>query len=144
MKKIVKCDTADYNSLLKIWERSVLATHYFLTEDIIAEIKDALIPHYFPNVDLYAIDENGSLAGFVGLANDNIEMLFIDCNKQGRGLGSMLIEFAKAHGAKFVDVNEQNPTALEFYDAKGFCITGRDECDEAGRPFPILHLSLVK
>ena len=95
MKKIVKCDTADYNSLLKIWERSVLATHYFLTEDIIAEIKDALIPHYFPNVDLYAIDENGSLAGFVGLANDNIEMLFIDCNKQGRGLGSMLIEFAK-------------------------------------------------
>ncbi|MBD5359047.1 MAG: GNAT family N-acetyltransferase, partial [Bacteroides sp.] len=41
-----------------------------------------------------------------------------------------------------VDVNEQNISALNFYLAKGFKVTGRDETDEAGRPYPILHLSL--
>ena len=71
-------------------------------------------------------------------------MLFIDSNRRGRGrgYGSALIEFAKQHGATKVDVNEQNPSALNFYKAKGFRINGRDETDDAGRPYPILHLSL--
>ena len=47
-----------------------------------------------------------------------------------------------ALGADCVDVNEQNPLALGFYESKGFHIVGRDDRDEAGRPFPILHLSL--
>ncbi|MBD5243790.1 MAG: GNAT family N-acetyltransferase, partial [Barnesiella sp.] len=33
-------------------------------------------------------------------------------------------------------------SALNFYQARGFRIIGRDETDEAGRPYPILHLSL--
>jgi len=53
-----------------------------------------------------------------------------------------LIEFAKQRGVTKVDVNEQNPSALNFYKAKGFRVISRDETDDAGRPYPILHLSL--
>ena len=142
MQKIVKCNKEDYATLSAIWERSVRATHDFLNEDTITEIKAALMPTYFPNVELYAMSHNGSLTGFIGLRNDMIEMLFIDSHSRGQGYGSSLIEFALDRGVTKVDVNEQNPRALAFYQAKGFKIIGRDSYDEAGRPYPILHLSL--
>lgn len=139
---IVKCSSGDYGTLAEIWERSVRATHDFLDETVIREIRAALIPDYFPNVEIYAISVNDSLVGFIGLREDMIEMLFIDSNVRGRGYGSSLIEFAKGRGVTKVDVNEQNPSALAFYQSKGFRIIGRDATDDAGRPYPILHLSL--
>lgn len=142
MHRIVKCNKEDYMTLADIWERSVRATHKFLDEEAIAEIKAALIPDYFPNVELYAVSDNDSIVGFIGLREKMIEMLFIDSDNRGRGSGSSLIRFAKDQGATKVDVNEQNPLALAFYQAKGFRITGRDNTDDAGRPYPILHLSL--
>lgn len=140
--EIVRCNEEDYETLAGIWERSVMATHNFLKNEDFNEIKAALIPHYFPNVDLYAIDDNGVYAGFIGLSPDSIEMLFIDSDRRGLGYGSALIEYAKQRGATKVDVNEHNLSALNFYKAKGFRIIGRDETDDAGRPYPILHLSL--
>lgn len=143
MLRIVKCDRDDYEMLVGIWERAVRATHHFLDELAIDEIKAALIPDYFPNVELWAVADDEAVAGFIGLGGDMIEMLFIDSDRMGRGFGSALIDFAQKRGITKVDVNEQNPSALAFYQAKGFRVTGRDETDEAGRPYPILHLSLL-
>lgn len=140
--EIVRCNEKDYETLAGIWERSVMATHDFLKEEDFNEIKAALIPYYFPNVDLYAIADNGWYSGFIGLSLTSIEMLFIDSDRRGQGYGSALIEFAKQRGATKVDVNEQNPSALNFYKARGFRVISRDETDETGRPYPILHLSL--
>lgn len=140
--EIVGCNETDYETLAGIWERSVMATHNFLKNEDFNEIKAALVPDYFPNVDLYAIADNGAYAGFIGLSPGSIEMLFIDSAHRGHGYGSALVEFAKQRGATKVDVNEQNPSALNFYKAKGFRIIGRDENDDADRPYPILHLSL--
>lgn len=140
--EIVRCNEKDYETLAGIWERSVMATHSFLKEEDFFEIKAALIPDYLPNVDLYAIADNGVYAGFIGLSWDSIEMLFIDSDRRGQGYGSALIEFAKQRGATKVDVNEHNQSALNFYKAKGFRVISRDETDDAGRPYPILHLSL--
>lgn len=140
--KINRCGKDDYMILAGIWERSVRTTHNFLKEKDINEIKSALIPVYFPNVDLYAVSVNDTIVGFIGLSADKIEMLFIDNDSRGQGYGSVLIEFAKRQGATKVDVNEQNQSAHAFYKAKGFTIIGRDKTDEAGRPYPVLHLSL--
>lgn len=142
MSEIVKCNEADYETLAEIWERSVRATHSFLKEEDFNGIKSALIPDYFPNVELYAVVDNGVYTGFIGLSRDTIEMLFIDSDYLGHGYGSVLMDFAKQRGATRVDVNEQNTSALNFYKAKGFHVIARDKTDEAGRPYPILHLSL--
>lgn len=140
--EIVRCNEEDYETLAGIWERSVMATHNFLKNEDFTEIKAALIPDYFLNVDLYAIADNGVYGGFIGLSPGSIEILFIDSDCRGQGYGSALIEFAKQRGATKVDVNEQNPSALDFYKAKGFRVIGRDETDDAGRQYPMLHLSL--
>jgi putative acetyltransferase len=54
--------------------------------------------------------------------------------------GDVALARPAAQGALTVDVNEQNPEALAFYRACGFTVAGRSEVDDAGRPFPLLHL----
>lgn len=136
------CINYDYETLAGIWERSVRATHDFLNETDLEDIKAALITDYFPNIDIYVVCDNGNIVGFMGLGADMIEMLFIDSNMIGHGYGSLLIDYAKSKGIAKVDVNEQNHAALGFYLSKGFRIVGRDATDDAGRPYPILHLAL--
>ena len=91
---------------------------------------------------LAGIWERSAYAGFIGLSSDTIEMLFVDSSYRGQGYGSALIDFARQRGATKVDVNQQNTSASGFYLAKGFRVISRDETDDAGRPYPILHLSL--
>ncbi|MCM1333269.1 MAG: GNAT family N-acetyltransferase [Bacteroides sp.] len=139
---IRSCSETDYPELIGIWERSVRSSHHFLPEHSILEIKNSLSAEYFPKVDLYGIERNGIICGFIGIAADKIEMLFIDDCHRGKGLGTSLINYAIALGATTVDVNEQNTEALKFYTARGFQAISRDDYDDAGRPYPILHLAL--
>ena len=141
MRHIRLYDTTDFRELTLLWERSVRATHSFLSEEDIAAIR-ANLPTYFANVVLYAITDGDKIGGFIGLSDNRIEMLFVDADKIGRGFGTILINHAVSLGATHVDVNEQNPDALAFYQAKGFRVAGRSDLDSDGRPFPILHLSL--
>lgn len=140
--RIIRCTESDYGTLAEIWERSVRATHDFLKEEDFNDIRKVLIPDYFPNVNLYAIACDGMYAGFIGLSSATIEMLFVDSSYRGQGYRSALIDFARQRGATKVDVNQQNTSASGFYLAKGFRVISRDETDDAGRPYPILHLSL--
>lgn len=144
MTEIIKCTADDYAELAAIWERSVRATHGFITENDITEIRQLLTSDYFPNVELFAVRDGSSTAGFIGLSANRIEMLFVDSYKIGCGYGTVLIDYAKDKGADEVDVNEQNQSALKFYIDKGFEIISRDETDDAGRPYPILHLRLSR
>ena len=70
-------------------------------------------------------------------------MLFIDDHARGQGLGSVLLQYAITNmGATSVDVNEQNPLAVGFYQHKGFTVVSRSPLDDMGKPFPILHMKL--
>ena len=80
MTRIEPCNENDYQTLVEIWERSVRATHEFLTEKDIMEIKESLISKYFKAVSLYMIFDEETIAGFIGLYDHNIEMLFVDSN----------------------------------------------------------------
>lgn len=135
----------DYPTLRDIWSRSVLATHHFLKPEDYAEIKEQLIPNYFPVVTLYkAIDlKTLEILGFIGVLNHNIEMLFIDADIRGKGIGRKLLDFAVDNlNVKFVDVNAQNTQALDFYLHYGCTQIKRSELDSAGKPYPILTLQL--
>lgn len=130
-----------HKQLLKIWEASVRSTHDFLNEQQILQIKTLIIQHnYFDHVQLFHIELNDEIAGFIGLAYEKIEMLFINPHYFRQGVGSILLNHALSLGVKEVDVNEQNPNALTFYQKNGFEQVARSEFDAEGNPFPILHL----
>ncbi|WP_028581305.1 acetyltransferase [Desulfogranum japonicum] len=142
--KIYTINPSDYKELIEIWEASVRATHDFLKEEDVLFFKTLILEQYFDAVDLHcAKDEHGKILGFIGVADDNIEMLFIspDCRRQG--VGRVLIDYAiNCQGAIQVDVNEQNPQAIGFYKHIGFKVVGRSATDSQGKPFPLLHMTL--
>ena len=143
-RTITRPSFEDFNELLLLWEASVRSTHHFLKEEDILFYRE-LVPGYFPLVELYIIrNERGKIAAFMGLSDELIEMLFVHPEEQGKGLGKRLIQFAlQETPIRKVDVNEQNTTALHFYQHLGFQVIGRDETDSSHKPFPILHLQVT-
>jgi putative acetyltransferase len=72
-------------------------------------------------------------------------MLFISPDARGSGIGKLLLNNAITNqGAFKVDVNEQNPQAIGFYEHMGFNVVGRSPLDGQGKPYPLLHLALNK
>ena len=131
-------------ALLDVWESSVRATHDFLREGDV----DFLRPYVEQGlreipVLLCAFEEGRPLA-FLGMAEDSIEMLFVHAGFRHKGIGSALMREALSLRACHVDVNEQNPQALGFYQRFGFEVVSRDDVDSLGLPYPILHCELKK
>ncbi|RXM51240.1 MULTISPECIES: GNAT family N-acetyltransferase [unclassified Chryseobacterium] len=132
----------DYPQLMKIWESAVLNTHDFLKEEDFNYYKKE-IPGYFEHVILLGFEENGALIGFMGIAEGNLEMLFIHNDYRGKGIGKKLIQYGIDHlKVTKVDVNEQNIQAVDFYKHIGFHVLNRSELDGQGKEYPILHMEL--
>lgn len=132
------------NRLLEIWESAVRKTHTFLSEADLLSIKQEVPQGIIGIQYLYCFfDDYGEIQGFIGVEQQKIEMLFIEANVRGQGVGKQLLNVAfTALDAIYVDVNEQNEQGVGFYEYMGFIIIARSDCDEQGRPFPILHLKL--
>ncbi|WAC43571.1 acetyltransferase [Pseudomonas sp. SL4(2022)] len=141
---IRQATNADHPRLLNIWLRSVRATHHFLQESDIEALLPQLRDVYLPAVELWVVvDTEDSPLGFIGLNEHHVEMLFIEPDLRGKGIGRTLLDHARSSRNQMsVDVNEQNPEAVGFYLHYGFFQTGRSPLDGEGRPFPLLHLSL--
>ena len=133
--------TSDYDEIVRLWEASVRASHDFLSENAIAELRVNIARDYLPVLRVHCfLDPAGVMQGFVADAGDKIEMLFIAPDARGTGIGKALLTFALSLGCRWVDVNEQNPHALHFYQKMGFEVTGRSPFDGQGNPFPLLHM----
>lgn len=127
--------------LVLVWEDSVRATHLFLSEAEIANIK-GYVPEAIANVPvLLAAEEAGRLVGFMGIADSMLEMLFIANAQRGQGIGRKLLEYGFAkYAVNQVTVNEQNPLARQFYEHMGFAVYKRTELDEQVNPYPLLYM----
>ena len=123
------------DQLTYVWERSVRATHTFLSEDEIAEIKP-LVPQALADVETLVVAESdGTPVGFMGVQDGRLEMLFLDPDVRGRGLGRLLLTHGiERLGVTELTVNEQNPQAVGFYEHMGFTTYRRTETDEGGGP----------
>ena len=141
---IRQATAADHTVLLDIWQRSVRATHHFLQESDIVALLPQLRDIYLPAVELWvAVDTDDRPQGFIGLNESHVEMLFIEPDLRGKGIGRMLLDHVRSsHGTLGVDVNEQNPQAVGFYLHYGFVQTGRSPLDGDSRPFRLIHISL--
>ncbi|MFZ4842966.1 acetyltransferase [Mycetocola saprophilus] len=131
----------EYPALMSVWHSAVTATHDFLTPEDIEFYRERIESVYLDAVTLTVATIDDVPVGFSGLAEGSLEMLFVHDDARGSGVGSALLAAAAAaHPDLTIDVNEQNPRALGFYQSRGFAVVGRSELDGDGRPFPLLHL----
>lgn len=137
-------NSEQFDEIIKVWESSVNATHHFLPENKRQELKLAILQQYLPNLTIFvSLDNHNNIMGFLGVDNNKLEMLFISAEHRGNGIGKQLLHFAiQQLKINEVDVNEQNPQAIGFYQHMGFEQISRSELDGEGNPFPILHMQL--
>lgn len=130
------------DALTSVWEASVTETHHFLTKADISSLKP-YAAQGLKEIPLLAIAmADNKPIGFIGIAEKKVEMLFVAPKYIGQHIGSQLMLWAKHEGIKYIDVNEQNPKAVDIYRHWGFQVYERTENDEQGNPFPILKMRL--
>lgn len=130
--------------LLDVWESSVKATHLFLSENEVENIKK-YVPQALREIPHLIIFENENQVpvGFMGIVEQHIEMLFVSAEERGKGLGKELLKYGiEKYSVNDLAVNEQNPLAKGFYEHMGFRIYKRTEKDEQGNPYPLLYMRL--
>lgn len=132
------------NNLLEVWEDSVKATHLFLSNEEIENIKE-YVPQALKEISHLIImeNENNKPIAFMGIEDTKLEMLFIKNIERGKGLGKLLLNYGiKNYNVNELTVNEQNPKAKGFYEHLGFRTYKRTELDEQGNYYPILYMKL--
>ena len=131
--------------IVQLWQANVKVTHTFLMKEEIQNIKQ-YIPQAVEHVPhlCIALSEKGELLGFIGVADQRLEMLFIQVNARGQGIGKQLLRYAiKNFDVNELTVNEQNPQAIGFYEYLGFVTYKRTDLDEGGQPYPLLYMKLA-
>lgn len=143
--EIVKYSEDDRKQILDVWEASVLATLDFLNPTDFKEIKTIVHTIDFNAFDVYCLKKDFLVAGFIGVLENKIEMLFVLPECTGKGFGKKLTNFAltRLHADK-VDVNEQNIEAIRFYEKFGFRTYDRTDKDDQGKNYPLLRMKLDK
>lgn len=140
IEEIAERPEALLGCLLLIWESSVSATHDFLSNQDIIMLRPLVLDALRRVPVLFVAREEGKPSGFLGMNGDSVEMLFVEAALRGQGTGGALLREALLHGARRLDVNEQNTQATDFYLHMGFAVCGRSETDALGLPFPVLHM----
>lgn len=143
--QISTATSEDIHHLFQVWESSVRATHSFLNESDIQTLcpmAKSVISDFTP---IYCLRRpNGEPYAFMGVREREIDMLFVHADHRGAGAGRVLIEFALGTlHADRVDVNEENPQAIGFYQHFGFQTVGRSAQDGYGNDYAILHMALI-
>lgn len=132
------------SQLLGVWESAVRATHHFLSTAEIESIKQ-YVPQALTEVPhlVVMVTENQQPVGFMGIADQHLEMLFIAPEERGKGIGKQLLNYGiTKYMVNDLAVNEQNPQAKGFYEHMGFKIYKRTTQDEQGNPYPLLYMEL--
>jgi len=141
MAIIRKALPGEFPELVVLWEASVRATHDFITDADIAFFKPKILNDYLPALAVYVFENSeGVITGYSGVGENRVEMLFVHPDARGQGVGKSLLAAAVDKGANELDVNEQNPQAVGFYQHMGFEVFSRSPLDGMGKPFPILHM----
>ncbi|TWT38632.1 putative N-acetyltransferase YjaB [Blastopirellula retiformator] len=140
--KIRPATNLDRDPLVEIWLKSVRQTHTFLTEEEIQYFLPIVRNQALVELEVWVLVEEPDLPlGFMCLDGKNVEALFLAPEYFRQGGGKRLIEYARhLKGPLSVDVNEQNPAAIRFYESQNFVPIGRSELDSSGFPFPLIHM----
>ncbi|WP_339711732.1 GNAT family N-acetyltransferase [uncultured Kriegella sp.] len=143
-QKIDTINKTEYQEVVSVWESSVRATHHFLKEEDIEYFKPLILNTYLDAVELRCVRNNeNKIVGFLGAAEQSLEMLFIDPEHRGKKIGKTLLDYSIDNlNVTKVDVNEQNEQAVGFYKHCGFQVVDRSELDSSGKPYPTLHMKL--
>ena len=119
----------DINKVADIWLDTNIKAHHFIPAQYwksnFESVKEAL-----SYAEIYVYEHDREIQGFIGLNNEYIEGIFVSAEMQSKGVGKILLNYAKDTKNKLLlNVYQKNTGAISFYQREGFEIqhSGLDE-----------------
>lgn len=114
----------DIPLLADIWLRVSLQAHDFIDQEYWTSNKPLMEEQYLPSAEVYVAEESGVVPGFIALVENHIASIFVDTQHQGKGIGRLLLNYAKALRAELtLNVYQKNEKTVKFYLSNNFIIT---------------------
>ena len=123
MMKIRKMEDRDVQLLADIWLKASLKAHDFIPKDYWINNKSLMVEKYLPNSEVYVAEKSDDVLGFIALSENYIASIFVDTEQQGKGIGSLLLNYAKNLRTELtLNVYQKNEESVNFYKSKNFII----------------------
>ena len=121
---IRKLQEPDIDQVADIWLDTNLKAHDFIPaqywKDHFEHVKKMLLQ---AEVYVYEDETTHNIDGFLGLDADYIAGIFVRSSAQSKGIGKLLLDFAKsAKGQLTLSVYQKNVRAVKFYQRESFQI----------------------
>lgn len=83
--------------------------------------------------------DDGIVKGLIHIEGEEIVELYVDYFFQDQGIGSELIEYAKAHyPVRYLWAIEKNTDAIRFYEAHGFRLSAKKKFEEGTTEYLVM------
>lgn len=126
--KIHKVENKDFEIVIDIYIKASRVGHPFLSEETISEASEMVRTIFWDLADIFILEENAQVQGFVAVIENYIGALFVKPQAHGLGYGRKLLEYAiNVRDADTLEVFVKNKNAQEFYENLGFEIIGKSE-----------------
>ena len=119
----------DINKVADIWLDTNIKAHHFIPAQYwksnFESVKEAL-----SYAEVYVYEHDREIQGFIGLNAEYVEGIFVSGEMQSKGIGKILMNYAKEKKHKLLlNVYQKNTGAISFYQREGFEIhhSGLDE-----------------
>ena len=123
---IRRFEKKDINTVMQIWKNENIKAHKFILKEY-WEGNYNFVKETLPNTEIYVYIIKEKIVGFVGLANNYIEGIFVDINNQCNGIGTYLLNKVKeSRNNLTLNVYKKNINAISFYKKNGFVITSKN------------------
>lgn len=127
---IRKYEISDKKQVMQLWLYTNLQAHDFIDEAY-WKVNYNSVAEMLDTAEIYVMEFNHQIKGFVGLMNDMILGLFVDVNSQSMGIGKQLLDYVKTQKLRLqLCVYKKNQRALNFYLRENFIIES-EQLDEA-------------
>jgi len=120
---------ADINKVADIWLNTNIKAHYFIPAQY-WKSNFKLVKELLLQATVYVYEDNQEIQGFIGMNDEYVEGIFVSDGMQSRGIGKILLNYAKEKRNKLLlNVYQKNTRAIYFYQREGFEIQceGLDE-----------------
>ncbi|MEG1994122.1 MAG: N-acetyltransferase [Oscillospiraceae bacterium] len=126
---IRKFGTDDLQKIMEIWLNTNINAHNFIDKQYWLD-NYKMVESIIPQSEIFVIEENNEICGFIGLNDGYIEGIFVAENHQSKGFGKQLLDYAKSIYQRLsLSVYKNNIKAISFYNREGFSII-KQQTDE--------------
>ncbi|USP40635.1 GNAT family N-acetyltransferase [Acinetobacter sp. XS-4] len=119
--EIRQANIHDFSDLTEIWFSASVKAHDFIPEVYWENNKIKMQNIYLPMSEVYLVENINNICGFIALVENTIAAIFVSPEQQGKGIGKLLINYAKGIRDNLeLNVYQQNTNSIRFYKSVGF------------------------